>query len=118
MLQGEENDSCCTPPDVAKAANSAALNLLSLMSMKMYEKAYGSRAEKCYFTPANSVLNSYFIFVLSAQKDCFLLAHENEFSVETVRSRLQTHSNASKKTIILRTKYKHYFFYNRFLNLC
>jgi hypothetical protein len=28
------------------------------------------------------------IFVLSAQNDCFLLAHENEFLVETVRSRL------------------------------
>jgi hypothetical protein len=33
------------------------------------------------------------IFVLSAQNDCFLLGHENEFLVETVRSRLQTHSN-------------------------
>jgi hypothetical protein len=32
------------------------------------------------------------VFVLSAQNDCFLLAHENEFLVETVRSRLQTHS--------------------------
>jgi hypothetical protein len=31
MLQDEENDSCCTPPDVAKAANSAALDLLPLM---------------------------------------------------------------------------------------
>jgi hypothetical protein len=66
MLQGEENYSCCTPPDVAKAANSAALNLLPLMSMKIYEKAYGSRAEsgpraeKCYFTPANSVLKFNF----------------------------------------------------------
>jgi hypothetical protein len=37
------------------------------------------------------------IFVLSAQNDCFLLGHENEFLVETVRSRLQTHSNASTK---------------------
>jgi hypothetical protein len=45
MLQGEENDSGCTPPDVAKAANSAALNLLPLMSMKIYEKAYSPRAE-------------------------------------------------------------------------
>jgi hypothetical protein len=26
------------------------------------------------------------IFLLSAQNDCFLLAHENEFLVETVRS--------------------------------
>jgi hypothetical protein len=33
------------------------------------------------------------IFVLSAQNYCFLLGHENEFLVETVRSRLQTHSN-------------------------
>jgi hypothetical protein len=33
------------------------------------------------------------IFVLSAQGDCFLLGHENEFLVETVRSRLQTHSS-------------------------
>jgi hypothetical protein len=33
------------------------------------------------------------IFVLSAQNDCFLLTHENEFLVETVRLRLQTHSN-------------------------
>jgi hypothetical protein len=38
MLQDEENDSCCTPPDVAEAANSAALNLLPLMSRKIYEK--------------------------------------------------------------------------------
>jgi hypothetical protein len=30
---------------------------------------------------------SIVIFVLSAQNDCFLLAHENEFLVETVRSR-------------------------------
>jgi hypothetical protein len=37
------------------------------------------------------------IFVLSAQNYCFLLGHENEFLVETVRSRLQTHSNASIK---------------------
>jgi hypothetical protein len=37
------------------------------------------------------------IFVLSAQNDCFLLGHENEFLVETVRSRLQTHSNAPTK---------------------
>jgi hypothetical protein len=37
------------------------------------------------------------IFVLSAQSDCFLLGHENEFLVETVRSRLQTHSNAPTK---------------------
>jgi hypothetical protein len=44
MLQGKENDSCCTPPDVAKATNSAALNLLSLMSMKMYEKALGLKS--------------------------------------------------------------------------
>jgi hypothetical protein len=45
MLQGEENDSCCTPSDVAKAANSAALNLLPLMSTKIYKTAYGPRAE-------------------------------------------------------------------------
>jgi hypothetical protein len=37
------------------------------------------------------------IFVLSAQNDCFLLGHENEFLVETARSRLQTHSNAPTK---------------------
>jgi hypothetical protein len=37
------------------------------------------------------------IFVLSAQNDCFLLGHENDFLVETVRSRLQTHSNAPTK---------------------
>jgi hypothetical protein len=37
------------------------------------------------------------IFVLSSQNDCFLLEHENEFLVETVRSRLQTHSNAPTK---------------------
>jgi hypothetical protein len=37
------------------------------------------------------------IFVLSAQSDCFLLGHENEFLVETVRSRLQTHSNVPTK---------------------
>jgi hypothetical protein len=60
MLQGEENDSCCTPSDVAKTANSAALNLLPLMSTKIYKKAYGPRAEKCYFTPANSVLKFNF----------------------------------------------------------
>jgi hypothetical protein len=69
MLQGEENDSGCTPPDVAKAANSAALNLLPLMSMKIYEKAYGPRAEKCYFTPANSVLK--FIFTPARAKEFF-----------------------------------------------
>jgi hypothetical protein len=61
MLQGEENDSCCTPSDVAKAANSAALNLLPLMSTKIYKKAYGPRAENGpYFTPANSVLKFNF----------------------------------------------------------
>jgi hypothetical protein len=60
MLQGEENDSCCTPSDVAKSANSAALNLLPLMSTKIYKKAYGPRAEKCYFTPANGVLKFNF----------------------------------------------------------
>jgi hypothetical protein len=31
------------------------------------------------------------VFVFRAKDDCFL-AHENEFLVETVRSRLQTHS--------------------------
>jgi hypothetical protein len=41
--------------------------------------------------------NTIVIFVLSAQSDCFLLGHENEFLVETVRSRLQTHSNAPTK---------------------
>jgi hypothetical protein len=45
MLQDEENDSCSTPPDVAKATNSAALNLLPLMSRKIYKKAYDPRAE-------------------------------------------------------------------------
>jgi hypothetical protein len=35
------------------------------------------------------------IFVLSAQS--FLLGHENDSLVETVRSRLQTHSNAPTK---------------------
>jgi hypothetical protein len=40
------------------------------------------------------LINTIVIFVLSAQNDCFLLAHSNEFLVETVRSRLQTHSNA------------------------
>jgi hypothetical protein len=34
-----------TPSDVAKAANSAALNLLPLTSTKIYKKAYGPRAE-------------------------------------------------------------------------
>jgi hypothetical protein len=37
------------------------------------------------------------VFVLSAQNDCFLLGHENEFLVETVKSRLQTLSNAPTK---------------------
>jgi hypothetical protein len=41
--------------------------------------------------------NKIVIFVLCAQNDCFLLGHENEFLVETVRSRLQTHSNAPTK---------------------
>jgi hypothetical protein len=45
MLEDEENDSCCTPPDVAEAANSAVLNLLPLKSRRIYEKAYGPRAE-------------------------------------------------------------------------
>jgi hypothetical protein len=40
MLEHEENDACCTPPDVTEAANSAALNLLPLKSRKIYEKAY------------------------------------------------------------------------------
>jgi hypothetical protein len=49
------------------------------------------------------VRSSYFtlylivIFVLSAQNECFLLMHENEFLVETVRSRPKTHSNAPTK---------------------
>jgi hypothetical protein len=60
MLQDEKNYSCCTPPEVAEAANSAASNLLTLMSRKIYEKAYGPRAEKCYFTPANSILKFNF----------------------------------------------------------
>jgi hypothetical protein len=41
--------------------------------------------------------NAIVIFVLSVQNDCFLLGHENEFLVETVRSRLQTHSNGPTK---------------------
>jgi hypothetical protein len=41
--------------------------------------------------------NEIVIFVLSAQNDCFLLGHENEFLVETVKSTLQTHSNAPTK---------------------
>jgi hypothetical protein len=45
MLEHEENDSCCTPPDVAEAANAAALNLLPFKSRKIYEKAYSPRAE-------------------------------------------------------------------------
>jgi hypothetical protein len=44
---------------------------------------------------------SIVIFVLSAQNDCFLLAHENEFLVETVRSRLQTHTSGYLCTIAL-----------------
>jgi hypothetical protein len=55
------------------------------------------------------------IFVLSAQNYCFLLGHENEFLVETVRSRLQTHSNAPTKQSSFAIQYKHYFFYNRIL---
>jgi hypothetical protein len=54
------------------------------------------------------------IFVLSAQNDCFLLGHENEFLVETVRSRLQTHSNASTKQSSF-ARNTHYFFYNSIL---
>jgi hypothetical protein len=34
--------------------NTAALSLLRLKSRKIYEKAYGPRAEKCYFTPARA----------------------------------------------------------------
>jgi hypothetical protein len=41
--------------------------------------------------------NEIVIFVLSAQNDCILLGHENESLVETVKSRLQTHSNAPTK---------------------
>jgi hypothetical protein len=54
------------------------------------------------------------IFVLSAQNDCFLLGHGNEFLVETVRSRHQTHSNAPTKQSSS-ARNKHYFFYNRIL---
>jgi hypothetical protein len=52
MLEDEENDSCSTPPDVAE--------FLPLKSRKIYEKPYGPRAEKCYFTPANSILKFSF----------------------------------------------------------
>jgi hypothetical protein len=34
----------------------------------------------------DKVLTTIVIFVLSAQNDCFLLAHENEFLVETSNS--------------------------------
>jgi hypothetical protein len=47
-----------------------ALNLLPLMSTKIYKKAYGPRAEKCYFTPANSVLK--FNFTPARAKICFI----------------------------------------------
>jgi hypothetical protein len=50
------------------------------------------------------------IFVLTAQNDCFLLGYENEFLVETSNS-----FECANKTTIFRTKYKHYFFYNRIL---
>jgi hypothetical protein len=43
------------------------------------------------------------IFVLSAQNDCFLLGHENEFLVETVRSRLQTYSNVKRNASTSKT---------------
>jgi hypothetical protein len=63
------------------------------------------RVKKCYFhydfackkVPLSLRYAKIVIFVLSAQNDCFLLGHENEFLVETVRSRLQTHSNAPTK---------------------
>jgi hypothetical protein len=45
----------------------------------------------------NFVMQKIVIFVLSAQNQCFLLMHENEFLVETVRSRPKTHSNAPTK---------------------
>jgi hypothetical protein len=48
------------------------------------------------------ILTQIVIFVLSAQNDCFLLAHENEFLVETLRSKLQTKTH-QQNTIILRT---------------
>jgi hypothetical protein len=60
------------------------------------------------------MLHQIVIFVLSAQNDCFLLGHENEFLVETSNS-----FECANKTMIFRTKYKHYFFYNsilKFLN--
>jgi hypothetical protein len=40
--------------------------------------------------------NSY--FCLSAQNDCFLLVHENEFLVETVRSNSFEQSSCARNT--------------------
>jgi hypothetical protein len=48
-------------------------------------------------TGGSTESNVIVIFVLSAQNDCFLLGHENEFLVETLTSRLQIHSNAATK---------------------
>jgi hypothetical protein len=51
------------------------------------------------------ILTQIVIFVLSAQNDCFLLAHENEFLVETLRSKLQTkHTNKTQSFCALNTK--------------
>jgi hypothetical protein len=50
--------------------------------------------------------------VLSAQNYCFLLAHENEFLVETGQVETSNSFECANKIIIFRMKYKHYFFYN------
>jgi hypothetical protein len=69
----------------------------------------------------NSLEFEIVIFVLSAQNDCFLLGHENEFVVETVRSRLQTHTNVRTKqsscarntnTIFSTTAFENFCFFN------
>jgi hypothetical protein len=57
---------------------------------------HASRTTFSVFT-MNKALKLIVIFVISAQNDCFLLAHENEFLVETVRSRLEAHPNAPTK---------------------
>jgi hypothetical protein len=81
------------------------------------DEPYGFTWCKLYFLlVVFLLLVSIVIFVLSAPNDCFLLGHENEFLVETSNS-----FECANKTIIYRTKYKHYFFYNRilkFLNFC
>jgi hypothetical protein len=80
-----------------------SLNLVCNRPLLIYYFSVSFSTPKEFSTKKKKIV----IFVLSAQNYCFLLAHENEFLVETGQVETSNSFECAGKIIIFRMKYKH-----------